>query len=266
MDTLAATITERLRTTRRMNLSHYYALLISYAAALALRLLYERIRELPAAPAVEFERPAREFGFAMAAVICVLLVGQIYVRGLLLPATGAGAAIIESVNQIVIFSPLILLLVIRRQAPRTAWLPRDRVAERIGLGIALALISVGIFLIYRADSRPLSDVLFDTFAPQNLPHLVQVFLEDVSIAIIFVRLRAWIGTRWSIGLVATLFAAAHIPAMLAGGAALADLHTLLLDAALAVGILAVLQRVCDIWWFWWVHFAMDMMQYHAVAA
>jgi len=249
-----------------MNLSHYYALLISYAVARALRMLFEHARDLPASPAIGFERPAREFGLAMAAVVCVLLIGQLYIRDLLLPSTGRAAALLESVNQIAIFSPLLLLLVIRRQSPRTAWLTRSRVVERIGLGIALALVSVAVFVAFRAESRPLVHVLADSFAPRNSPHLVQVFLEDVSIAIIFVRLRAWIGTGWSIGLVAALFAATHIPAMLAGGAALADLQTLVLDATLAVGILAVLQRVRDIGWFWWVHFAMDMMQYHAVAA
>jgi hypothetical protein len=53
--------------------------------------------------------------------------------------------------------------------------------------------------------------------------------------------------------------------MLSGGATLGSFAHLVLDAALAVGIFSVLQRSGDIWWFWMVHFAMDMMQFYAVS-
>lgn len=89
-------------------------------------------------------------------------------------------------------------------------------------------------------------------------------MEDITIAIIFVRLRAWIGTWWSIGIVAVLFAAGHIPAMINQGVSLSEFSNLFLDTALGVGVLGVLQRARDIWWFWFVHFAMDMMQYYAL--
>jgi len=46
-----------------------------------------------------------------------------------------------------------------------------------------------------------------------------------------------------------------------GGANASSLGHLILDAALTVGILAVLQRSADVWWFWMVHFAMDMTQF-----
>ena len=62
-------------------------------------------------------------------------------------------------------------------------------------------------------------------------------------------------------IVAALFAAGHVPGMLASGAGVAELIPLILDAALGVGILLVLNRSADIWWFWCVHFAMDMTQF-----
>ena len=78
------------------------------------------------------------------------------------------------------------------------------------------------------------------------------------------RFRAAIGLTKTIVLVAVLFAAGHIPSLLATGAAVEDLIALLADAGLAIAVLCVLQRLADIWWLWCVHFAMDMMQFYAV--
>jgi hypothetical protein len=83
----------------------------------------------------------------------------------------------------------------------------------------------------------------------------------VAIAILFVRFAAALGARRTILLVAILFALAHVPALVQSGASASSLGHLVLDAALAVGILTVLQRSADVWWFWVVHFAMDMTQF-----
>jgi hypothetical protein len=62
---------------------------------------------------------------------------------------------------------------------------------------------------------------------------------------------------------AALFAGAHIPSMLSTGAASADIASLLLDFALASGMLLAVQHGRDVWWFWCVHTAMDMTQFIA---
>jgi hypothetical protein len=79
-----------------------------------------------------------------------------------------------------------------------------------------------------------------------------------------VRFASALGSRRTVLIVAVLFALAHIPAMLSGGATIASFGHLGWDVGLAVGVLAVLQRSGDIWWFWMVHFALDMMQFYAV--
>jgi hypothetical protein len=90
---------------------------------------------------------------------------------------------------------------------------------------------------------------------------VQVLLADVSIAVLFVRFRAALGLRGALLVVAALFAAAHIPGLLANGAATSDIVALSGDAGLGVLALAVLHRSRDVWWFWMVHFALDMTQF-----
>ena len=93
---------------------------------------------------------------------------------------------------------------------------------------------------------------------------MQVLLEDMAIAILFIRFRAAIGGKAAVVLVAALFAAGHIPALLSGGAPLSELMSLFLDTGIAIAVLAVVQRSSDVLWFWCVHFAMDMMQFYAV--
>jgi hypothetical protein len=201
----------------------------------------------------------------MLAGMIVLVIGQLYVREWLLPtAPGLLGVVTDACNQIIIFSPLLLLLAVRRHPLRTAWLPGDRIWLRIVVGTVLALISILVFTVVRSEGDHWLPVVRRVYHPQNLSHLVQVFLEDLAIAILFVRLRSAIGLRRTIALVAVLFAIGHIPSLLAHGADMAELAGLLLDAGLAVVVISIVQRSADIWWFWSIHFALDMMQFYAV--
>ena len=79
-----------------------------------------------------------------------------------------------------------------------------------------------------------------------------------------VGFRSAIGQRLSIVMVAVLFAAGHIPALLAGDAVLEEILSLTLDAGLGIVAISVVQRSADVWWFWCVHFVMDMTQFYTV--
>ena len=54
---------------------------------------------------------------------------------------------------------------------------------------------------------------FQAALHNHLDEMVQVLLEDLAIAILFVRLSSAVGSRAATVLVACLFAAGHIPAM-----------------------------------------------------
>ena len=128
-------------------------------------------------------------------------------------------------------------------------------------GLLLALPAIAAFTAVRPAVGAWGPVVARVYRWASLPTLVQVLLEDVSVAILFVRLGAALGPRKTIVLVAVLFAAGHIPTLLATGAAPREIASLVLDAALGVGAIAALRRSADVWWFWQVHFAMDMMQF-----
>jgi hypothetical protein len=245
---------------------HHQALAVGYAAALLGWLgVWRAYPKLwPARPAPSFARPWREVAWALLMVAATVALGQCYTLGYRLSARGLFAPVVDALDQVLIFSPLLVLLLIRRQGLETAWLPTDRVVQRLLVGSALALLAVLAFTLTRTGSDPWLAVLPRVYQPRNISFAVQVFLEDVAIAILFVRFQAALGVRLSILLVALLFASAHLPTLLVKGAPSGEVLNLLLDAALGACVLIVLRRSQDIWWFWCVHFAMDMMQFHAL--
>lgn len=245
--------------------THYAALVVSYGAALAGWLLIHRLWPglWPAAEPASFAHPWRATGAALLGVVGVLLVGQLYVRGWMLPEAGILSPIFGAVNQIAIFAPVVLVLVIRREPASSAWLSRDRLPARIAAGAGLAILALGVYTLIRAEADTLPTVLGRVLRYGHLDEAVQVFLEDITIAILFVRFSAAIGPVKATGLVALLFAAGHIPAMLAGGADWMQVALLTRDVLLGVAIITVLQRSRDVVWFWFVHFAMDMSQFRA---
>ena len=247
-------------------LSHHYALLIAYSVTM---LCWDRVAHRvsnlwPTPTPVSFAHPWREVGFFAIALVLVLGIGQLFVHTWLLPSHGPIAPLVDAVNQLIIFAPIVVLPLVRRQGWDSAWLPSRRVWARILAGLVLSLIAILVFTSVRSGSAPWLDVLQQVYHPKNFGNLVQVLCEDVAIAILFVRVRAALGLGRTILAVAVLFAAAHIPALITSGASLGELSGLGLDAGLGVLVLFYLQKSGDVWWFWWVHFAMDMMQFYAV--
>jgi hypothetical protein len=171
--------------------------------------------------------------------------------------------LIEAGNQLLIFSPILAVPLLRRHGLRTAWLPTDRIWARLLVGLALAALAILAFTLVRQGSDNWMEVYPRVYQPKNVALAVQVFCEDLAIAILFVRFQAAIGLWETIILVASLFAAAHIPSMVATGTSWGELARLVLDAGLGVVILFIAQRSADVWWLSCVHFAMDMMQFYA---
>jgi membrane protease YdiL (CAAX protease family) len=247
---------------------HHQALLVGYAVALLGWLGTARAcpKLWPHPNSPSFAHPWRELGYALLACAAVLAIGQGYVHGYRLSLQGPFAPLVDALDQVLIFLPLFLLLIIRRQGPETAWLPTNRVWQRLLIGTGLALLAILAFTLTRAGSDNWLKVVPRVYRLANISWAVQIFCEDVAIAILFVRFQAALGVRLSILLVALLFASAHLPTLLAQGASYREVLSLLPDAGLGVLVLIVVRRSQDIWWFWCVHFAMDLMQFYALPA
>lgn len=245
--------------------SHYISLLIAYTvAALCWFLLHKSIYKNLWSSEVIYnpKKPYLEFIFAILAVIVILFIGQLYTNGLLLPNSLHKNNFIDALNQLIIFSPTLILIFIRKDALDTIWLPKSNVMQRIGVGFSISLIAIFTYWLVRKDAASIGSILYNTFNVKNISHLVQVFMEDITIALIFVRLSNWIGYKWSLALVATLFATAHIPSMISNGYTLNEMSSLFLDTAIGIIILFAVSKSKDVWWFFIVHFVMDMTQYY----
>lgn len=178
---------------------------------------------------------------------------------------GALGPVFCAINQIFIFAPLLLVVVLRRQSWATAWLPRRRIAVRLLLGLVLASLTVSEYSVLRAGADAPWVLWGRIWRYEHFDEMVQVLLEDLTIAILFVRLAGAIGSRWATVIVACLFAAGHIPVMLSHGATWNELGRLLGDAGLGVAVILVLQQSRDVAWFWCIHCCLDMTQFSRIS-
>ena len=156
----------------------------------------------------------------MASRSAVVGVGLLYSKGWLLPGTSRHRPALDAVNQLLIYSPVALLLVLRRQGLETAWLPTRRVVSRVGIGLALAFLALLLYASVRTGLQAWPDLVAHTYQPRHISYLVQVLLEDVSIAVLFVRCRACSRGFSRTGVVAAIAqscCALHVPGLLASG-------------------------------------------------
>ena len=205
-----------------------------------------------------FAKPWREVLFVLLGVVGTLLLGQLWSRGIRLDTENSFT---ESINQIIIFAPILLVPILRRDGWASAWIRWDRIWLRVFIGLVIAWIVLFMFTRLEAGAESFGTAVHTTYVPWKAHVAVQVLLEDIAIAILFVRLAAAIGPRKTIIAVALLFAAAHIPAMISQGASAAELAGLLRDFGLGLIVLGTAWRSADIMWLWPIHFTLDMTQF-----
>jgi hypothetical protein len=246
---------------------HYSPLVIAYLAGLGGWLVANRL--MPQVwshePIKRFTYPWKEFGIALIGAVGILVAGQLWVAGIRLPEKGAAGPVLGALNQVFIFAPIAVVVLVRRQSWETAWLPRGRIGVRLLVGVGLGVFAVTAYSLLRAGSDSPWVLLGRIWRFENLNEMTQVFFEDLAIAILFVRFAGAVGHRWATVVVACLFAAGHVPAMISKGATWVELAGLLRDAGLGVAVILVLQRSRDIVWFWCLHFALDMTQFPGIS-
>jgi hypothetical protein len=218
-------------------------------------------------PEYHFIQPWWDTLWAFLAALATIAIGQLYTRGMLLPKGSiVDPVLTEALNQMIIFSPFILLLIVRRQPFTTAWLSSRHLVERLVIGFILAIAAICVFVLIRQPSDTLGTILGNVYHPKNSGYATQIFLEDIAIAVVFVRFRSAVGAKWFLIVliaVAFLFSASHYPAKLSQGLSfMTATRDVIIDGALVASVIYVLQRSKDIVWFWFIHFAMDMMQFY----
>lgn len=196
------------------------------------------------------QKPYLELIFVVITAIVVLVIGQLDLKGGLIPNNSDNQGI-DALNKFLIFSPTIVLVRLRKQSFESIWLPTSDILLRILIGLGMALASLFIYWMVRENVVSFSAILANIYNLKNLSHLIQIVMENVTIALIFVSLSKWIGNNWTIVMVALLFAAGHIPLRISSGFVFSELESLVLDMAVGILILLAVSKSKDVWWFSW---------------
>jgi hypothetical protein len=132
---------------------------------------------------------------------------------------------------------------------------------QLAVGVCLGLFALLLYATLERGAPSWFKTVAEVYRPARAHLAIQVLLEDVAIAILFVRVAAAAGPRAAVLVVALLFAGGHVPSMLAHGDIAADFLGLLRDFGLGVLVIGTAWRSADIAWVWPVHFALDMTQF-----
>jgi hypothetical protein len=205
---------------------------------------------------VAVKRPWLELALLGAAVASIILIGRAWSLGLMFPHKNVA---LECVNQFLIFSPILVVQAVLPNPLPTAGLP-PKGAPGLLLGALLAMISLAAYLFVQGGLSDYRDLVVFIFHADHSSDALQVLLEDVAIASILFRIAAFGGIRVAAVIVAALFAAAHIPAMLAVGVNPSGMESLLLNTLIGSAILSAVLVTRSIWWLFPVHFVLDMTQ------
>lgn len=206
------------------------------------------------------DRRRLDAALTLLAAAMILTLGWVYRLGWLLPTGASGMGRLGwFVDNLIIYSPIALVLYARRQGTETIFLTTRNLAMKIVLGLVLGAASVGVYSLLRGEAAQIVPSLSSVLEPSHLTNFLPVFLEGLAVAFGFVRLRWLLGMVGALSLPALLFAAAHIPGQVA------DHHSLFtivaffaFNSALTVAILWTVQRSRDIVWIGMVHYLMDI--------
>jgi hypothetical protein len=161
---------------------HYAPLVIAYMAGLGGWLVASRV--MPQVwsqdPVEGFAHPWKEFGIALVGAVGILAMGQLWIRGIRLPEQGVLGPVLGAINQVLIFTPILLVIVIRRQSWATAWLPRQRIAMRLLVGLVLATLAVATYSLLRAEADAPWVMLGRIWRYEHFDEMVQVFNDHVT--------------------------------------------------------------------------------------
>ena len=209
-------------------------------------------------PAPQFAKPWLELGLVLVAAVAVVGVGQLYTAKMLLPQ---GPALNEILNQLIIFSPMIVVVAVRPQPFRSAYIPPAGAVPGLVLGVGLALAALFAYAAAHGSVGSYGDLLAGMAKPERAQNALQVFLEDFAIAALLARLTQVATVKGAVIVVAVLFALAHVPAMLSNGASVEALSNLVLDTLLGTAVMGTVVATRSIWWFFPVHVVMDLTQF-----
>jgi ABC-type uncharacterized transport system fused permease/ATPase subunit len=116
---------------------------------------------------------------------------------------------------LIVYSPILLVLLWRKQGPVTCFLRLEMLLSKLLLGVGLSMLAALVFLAVRGKAGAFGPFL-STLDSGGPIAMLQTFLEGFALGFLLYRFGAWFGVRWSAVIVAVLFMAGHLPNYVAG--------------------------------------------------
>ncbi|WP_421764272.1 type II CAAX prenyl endopeptidase Rce1 family protein [Ekhidna sp.] len=208
-------------------------------------------------------RPWIDLWIGLSACIAIMGIGQLYSAGYLIPrseSTIFNQVVIWPLNNVIIFSPIFLILIIRRQSLKTIFISFKSIERKLLFGLIASIIGILVFTGLRGEWARIPEIARSSIQLKTLSNFPAIFFENVALAFLFVRLKWATGIKWAIGIPAVLFAFAHVPGSIAeGDPASHILIFFVLTGCLTTFILYTAYRSRDILWLGVVHYVMDIV-------
>ncbi len=234
----------------------------AYLTVCGLWLLYDWKAKLrrDEPPLALSDHPYWDLLLTVAAAAGIFLLGGAYRAGWLLPTGSTSWGRLAWIaDNLIIYSPIAAVLLVRRQGPETVFLTPVRLPEKIALGLALGVVAVATYCLLRGEGDRIPQYLADAVAFDTLADFVPVFLEGVAVAFAFVRLRWLVGTAAAVAIPSLLFAAGHVPGQIEAGRDAWHMTVFFaFNSALPAAIFGTVQRARDVIWIGLVHYLMDI--------
>lgn len=215
-------------------------------------------------PVAVIEKPVTKYKdllIAFGACVGIILMGQLYSLGLLLPGSSNGYvdALLWMLNNLIIFSPIFITLYLRRQSINTIFISPRKLGLKLIFGLLASLLGILVFYLVASGENQFGRVFSEAFLLENIRNFPAVFLEGVAIAFLFVRLNWSIGKKWAILIPSILFALAHLPRSIGNGTAVPEILAYsAVTFAVTCLILYTSHKSRDVIWLGVIHYLMDI--------
>jgi hypothetical protein len=249
----------------KFDLVRFLAIFLGYFVPIVLWwVLSRRFPALwPQSPPVEPKRPKLDLVLAFAAVAAIILLNLAYNFDRLLPAGRAGwpSHLVFLANLAIIWSPIVVVLVWRRQGTETCLLSMRGLLYKVGWGLAGSLLGTAVYLLVegRFGDLGLAVTMFAKFDPVQL---LQSVIQFFGVGFLLQRIVAVWGRAVGIGICAALYGLVKYPYYLTtmGLGVLQATGIIAFSCAVAVFVVYIILDRRDVLVMAIVHVFLDLAQ------
>jgi hypothetical protein len=242
------------------------AITVSYVAACIVMLLLTKYKPAWWAKEVTIEEDTNkkhlDFVLSLVAAVSILAIGQLYRHHYLLPETRVKGhfSVAWCINNLIIFSPIFIFLIIRRQPLSSIYLSFKEPGKKILWGIILSVFSCSIYLLLIGRMNEYGNFfLNDLFLPHYLENFPAVFLEGVAVIYFLTRVKNISSPFIAILITTLLFSASHVPSAIKQGDTFLIISIFFIfNTILPSFILYSVVKTRDVIWIGIVHYCMDV--------